>query len=138
MLLYAEDEESDVLLLEMAFQIAGVNCRIISVSDGQKAIRYLAGAGPYSDRSRYPLPAVVLLDLNLPRENGFEVLGWIRQHADFSALPVVVYTSSVHPGDREKANSLGASDYILKRSELKEIARLADELARRWFAKRPC
>ncbi len=132
-ILYAEDEESDVLLLRMAFDMAGVSCRIISVPDGQKTIQYLEGSGCFSDRQQYPLPSLVLLDLNLPRENGFEVLAWIRQRPGLMALPVVVYTSSFHAVDRDKANALGASDYLLKRSDLKEIATLANELAHRWL-----
>ncbi len=134
-MLYAEDEESDVLLLQMGFQLAGVRCQIMSVNDGQKAIQYLAGASPFDDRTQSPFPELVLLDLNLPRENGFEVLAWIRRQQDLSSLPVVIYTSSVLSGDCEKARSLGANDFIFKRSDMKEIAKLAGELACRWLAR---
>lgn len=136
-MLYAEDEDSDVLLLQMGFQLAGVRCRIMNVNDGQKAIQYLDGLPPFDNRSQYPLPQLVLLDLNLPRENGFEVLAWIRRHQGVASLPVVVYTSSILAEDCEKATSLGADDYILKRCEMNEIAEVAANLARRWLAPAP-
>ena len=74
---------------------AGLTNPVHVAVDGAQAIAYLAGNGPFADRNQHPLPALVLLDLNLPKKSGFDVLSWIRQQPQFSSLPVVIYTSSV-------------------------------------------
>ena len=101
--------------------------------DGAQAIDYLAGNGPFADRSQHPLPALVLLDLNLPKKSGFDVLSWIRQQPQFSSLPVMIYTSSVGLIDKDTARLLGATDYFVKRSGVSHIAELARSLAERWL-----
>ena len=105
--------------------------------DGAEAIDYLAGNGPFADRTQHPLPALVLLDLNLPKKSGFEVLSWVRQQPQFSSLPVVIYTSSVGLIDKDTAQLLGATDYFVKRSGVNQIAELARSLAERWLPNSP-
>lgn len=112
--LYVEDEQDDVLFMQAAFRRVGVAAPLHAVMDGQQAISYLAGEGEFGDRQRHPLPALVLLDLNLPLQNGFEVLAWIRGQPQFSRLPVIVFSSSGRPEDRRRATELGATDYALK------------------------
>lgn len=77
-ILYADDDENDVFFLKRAFADAGITNVIEAVADGQQAIDYLAGQGRYSDRARYPLPCLVMLDIQLPRKSGMEVLRWLR------------------------------------------------------------
>jgi CheY-like chemotaxis protein len=101
--------------------------------DGAQAIDYLAGNGPFADRSQHPLPALVLLDLNLPKKSGFDVLSWIRQQPQFSSLPVVIYTSSVGLIDKDTARLLGATDCFIKCSAVSHIAELARSFAERWL-----
>ena len=101
--------------------------------DGAQAIDYLAGNGPFADRSQHPLPALVLLNLNLPKKSGFDVLSWIRQQPQFSSLPVVIYTSSVGLIDKDTARLLGATDCFIKRSAVIHIAELARSFAERWL-----
>ena len=84
------------------------------VRNGQEAIDYLSGTGPYGERTEYPLPAVVLLDLNLPEVHGFEVLKWIRGQPAHNGLPVVVFTSSPREDDRQRAELLGATGFLQK------------------------
>ena len=72
------------------------------------------GAGPFAERENYPLPGVVLLDLNLPEVHGFEVLKWIRAHPSLRELPVVVFTSSARNEDRDRARLLGANEFMRK------------------------
>ncbi len=134
-ILYIEDEDNDVLLLRLALKHAGVPNPLVTARDGEEGIDYLAGNQPFSDRTRYPLPCAVLLDLNMPRKSGFDVLGWIRRHPDFTALPVVMYSSSPHESDRAKALELGADEYIAKKCTLREIAHVAKLLTRRVDAK---
>ena len=132
-MLYVEDEKTDVLLLKVAFKRAGLLNPVHIAVDGAEAIDYLAGNGPFADRNQHPLPALVLLDINLPKKNGFEVLGWIRQQPQYASLPVVIYTSSVGLIDKDTAQLLGATDYFVKRSGVSEIAELARSLAERWL-----
>jgi len=93
-ILLAEDREDEVLLLRHAFAKAGLLNPLHVVPNGEEAIHYLQGEGKYANRDEYPLPALVLLDLKMPRVDGFEVLRWIRQQPGLSALRVVVLTAS--------------------------------------------
>lgn len=131
-ILYVEDEENDIFLLRLAFQEAGLSdSTITAVMDGAEAINYLGGQGKFSDRTKYPLPSLVLLDLNLPRKSGFEVIRWVRQQPQFSSLPIIVYTSSQAEIDRQNACQLGATDYTIKPSEFSELSNLARTWAQR-------
>ena len=132
-ILYVEDEEGDVLLFRLAFTRACLPNPVQIAVDGAEAIDYLAGNGPFADRTQHPLPALVLLDLNLPKKSGFEVLSWVRQQPQFSCLPVVIYTSSVGLIDKDTAQLLGATDYYIKRSDVNHIAELARSLTERWL-----
>jgi CheY-like chemotaxis protein len=133
-ILYVEDEPTDVMLLRIAFTRAGLTNPVHVAVDGAQAIDYLAGNGPFADRSQHPLPALVLLDLNLPKKSGFDVLSWIRQQPQLSSLPVVIYTSSVGLIDKDTARLLGATDYFIKRSAVSHIAELARSFAERWLS----
>ena len=130
-------KKSDVLLLRLAFTRACLPNPVQIAVDGAEAIDYLAGNGPFADRTQHPLPALVLLDLNLPKKSGFEVLSWVRQQPQFSSLPVVIYTSSVGLIDKDTAQLLGATDYYVKRSGVNQIAELARSLTERWLPDSP-
>jgi len=129
--LYVEDEESDATFMRMAFVRQGMESALRVVGDGRAALDYLSGAGKYSDREKYPLPLVVLLDLNLPQVPGFEVLKWMRNHPDFARTPVVVFSSSTREDDREKALELGANEFIGKPSSGMEFGQVVEALKER-------
>src|SRR5512142_1841788 len=93
-ILYAEDEPTDIYFLERAFKHASVPHSLKSVVDGQAAIDYLSGVGPYADRDLHPLPCLILLDINMPRKSGLGVLEWIRQQPQLKGVPVLILTSS--------------------------------------------
>lgn len=131
--LYVEDEENDRFLMQFAFEKAGLETALRTVDHGQAAIDYLSGAGEYGDRTKYPLPAVVLLDLNLPEVHGFEVLKWIRGEPAHRTLPVVVFTSSAREEDRRQAELLGASDFAQKPVMLDRLQALVQKLAEEWL-----
>ena len=131
--LYVEDEENDALLMQFAFREAGLRHTLKIVGNGQQAIEYLSGNSGFADREAFPLPDLVLLDLNLPRVPGMKVLEWIRQQPQFRTLPVVVYTSSGQPRDWETARRLRASDFIVKASDYGEIIQVAKAIASRWL-----
>lgn len=119
-ILQVEDDSNDVLLLRHALHKAGIRCDLNVVADGREAINYLQGTGNYSDRMKFPMPDLVLLDLKLPRVKGFEVLEWIR-HTLGSRLIVVVLTASALETDIEKAYALGANAFLTKPSKLIDL-----------------
>ena len=112
--LHVEDDANDVLLVQRAFRKSGVATVLHAVADGDQAIAYLSGADEFGDREKYPLPNLVLLDLKMPRKSGLEVLAWIRGQAALKRLIVVVFTSSKHDQDINKAYELTANSYLVK------------------------
>jgi len=132
-ILYVEDEETDVTLLQHVLAKAGIRNPLQTAKDGKAAKAYLAGDGPFADRKRYPLPGLVLLDLNLPYWSGFEVLEWLRRQPGLRRLPVVVFTSSNRPDDILRAYDAGANAYLVKPSSLSELATLALALRDFWL-----
>ena len=113
--LLVEDDPRDVFLVRDVFERYG-HCRLETVTDGQEAIDYLTGTGKFSNRRKFPLPQVVLLDLKMPRVNGLEFLRWLRHESPNSlhVLPVVVMSSSNDPKDVASAYELGVNSYLLK------------------------
>ncbi len=103
-------------MLKMEFGHATVPIRLDVVEDGGEAIRYLEGSGCFADRERYPVPNVILLDLKMPRINGFEFLEWLRSKSprEYRFIPVVVMSSSALKADVDRAYSLGANSYLVK------------------------
>lgn len=114
-ILLVEDNSVDILLMQRAFRNeAFANTALQIVRDGDAAIFYLNGDGEYSDRARYPLPAIILLDLKLPRRSGHEVLGWLKNQPELKRLPVVILTSSRQAFDVDRAYDLGVNSYLVK------------------------
>ena len=113
-ILHVEDDPNDVLLVERAFKKWQSATVVRSVIDGDEAVAYLTGEESFTDRARNPFPDVVLLDLKMPRKSGLELLTWIRQQTQFKRLPVVVFTSSKHEQDINRAYDLGANSYLVK------------------------
>ena len=113
-MLIVEDDPNDVKLIQRAIKKAQISRHVNIVGDGAAAIDYLAGAPPYDDRGKYPLPVLMLLDLKLPKKNGFEVLEWVRAQPKLRRLPVVILTSSSQADDINRAYDVGASSYLVK------------------------
>ncbi len=86
-ILLAEDDPNDVLLVQRAFQRTPVANPLQVVRDGEEALAYLSGQAPYADRERHPLPVLMLMDLKMPRKSGLEVLEWVRQQPGAEAAP---------------------------------------------------
>jgi CheY-like chemotaxis protein len=117
-LLYVEDEDGAAFLFETAVQECGLAVQLFRVSDGEQAYAFLKKTGPYT---KAPKPALVMLDLNLPRLNGFDLLIRLREDPELSSVPVVVFTSSSLPADKARSFALGARDFITKPSDLDDF-----------------
>ncbi|HEY9510153.1 MAG TPA: response regulator [Verrucomicrobiae bacterium] len=127
-ILLAEDNEDDVFLVKEAFKKAGVSSRVQIVRDGLEAVAYLEGKNQFSARETHPIPDVLLLDVNMPGMNGFEVLEWIRRDAACSHLIVHMLTASSRPSDVEHAYDLGANSYLVKTSRFEDLVQLVKTL----------
>lgn len=127
-ILLAEDNADDVFLLQQAFKRGAVTDRLFAVSDGFQALEYLKGDGPYSDRATYPFPHILLLDLNMPRMNGFEVLEWTRKDSLCSRLIVHILSSSPREEDIRRAHDLHANSYLLKPTRIDDLVALVTAL----------
>lgn len=132
-ILYVEDEENDQLLLRLAFQKAGVFTQLNCVGDGQSAIDYLAGNDRFADRDEYPIPGLVLLDLNLPRKSGIEILRWVRQQPEFQTVIVIVFSSSNREIDIRRAYAAGANAYVVKPSSLEKLVAVVRSIRDFWL-----
>src|SRR5437867_1352895 len=106
-ILLVEDDENDIFFFRLAIQRRALNCPLQVTRDGKEAMAYLAGEGIFADRIQFPLPRLVVLDLNLPHTPGLEVLEWIRQQQALNDVPVIVLTSSAAEPDLSAAAALG-------------------------------
>ena len=131
--LYAEDEPDDVFFMELAFQKTGAETLLLTVRDGAEAVAYLSGEGRYTDRTQYPLPQLVLLDLKMPVMDGFDVLKWIRTTPTVSEIPVIVLTSSGNLTDKSRAALLGANGYLVKPGRPDELTELVRVFKEYWI-----
>jgi CheY-like chemotaxis protein len=132
-LLLVEDDPNDVFLMGRALKGAQIGNPVQVAADGQEAIRYLAGSEKYADRTLFPLPSLVFLDLKLPYKNGFEVLQWIRTRPDLESTLVVVLTSSSEERDIEKAYKLGARSFLVKPPTQEMLLALMVSLKAYWI-----
>ena len=133
LILIAEDQPDDVFLMRLAFQKAAVANPVFVARDGQEAIEYLSGEGPYANRRSYPLPHLLLLDLKMPRMNGFDVLEWLQAHPEFRKLPAIVLSGSNLDEDICKAKQLGAADFRVKPIGVENLITLVQELHTCWL-----
>ncbi len=113
-LLVAEDNAVDAMLLERALRRAGSSFKMVRVSNGEELIDYVQARGPYEDRAQHPAPKMILLDLKMPKKDGFAVLRWRQSTPAGCQLPVIVFSSSSLEQDINQAYSLGANSYVVK------------------------
>lgn len=131
-ILQVEDDLNDVLFLRRALKRADVPNPIQIASDGQEAIAYLQGAGKFFDRSIFPFPCLVLLDLKLPYVMGLDVLKWIRNQPG-TVLPVVVLSASAQDADIAAAYRLGANAFLRKPPEARQLEAMVKTIKDFWL-----
>ena len=131
--LLVEDSEDDVFFMKMACQRTGIPHALQVVADGDAAIDYLAGNGPYANRNTYPLPDLIFLDVKMPKRNGHEVLGWIRSQPNLKHLPVVMITNMMDSKDVTRAYELGVTSYLRKLASPAEFGQGVRVILKYWL-----
>lgn len=131
--LLVEDDPNDADLLTRSLRKAQILNPVHTVSSAEEALDYLHGQGPYSDRVRYPLPGLILLDLRLPKMTGFELLTEIRQNPRFRDLRVTVLTASKESPDINRAHELGANSVLVKPLDFERFVEISNALSGAWL-----
>ena len=132
-ILVAEDDLTDAYFFERAFRRAGIPVTLHFVRDGQEAVDYLQGEGSFADRARHPVPQLVLLDLKMPRLNGFEVLDWVRKQPGLNGIVIIIFSSSDERRDKNRAFGLGANSYLVKPHSMAELTALVGQFKKYWL-----
>ncbi|MBA3486548.1 MAG: response regulator [Lysobacter sp.] len=132
-ILLVEDNPDDVELTRLAFEESRIGNKLVVVSDGAAALDYLFARGNYSERDSTQLPSIVLLDLNLPKIDGREVLQAIRANESTRTLPVVVLTTSAEPFDVESSYALGVNSYIQKPVDFEQFVWAVKQVGLYWL-----
>jgi CheY-like chemotaxis protein len=132
-ILIVDDDENDISLTQRAFSRINVHCTFQVLNNGQEAVDYLGGHGPYADRRKYPLPMMLLMDLKMPIMDGFEVLAWLRGRPGLKVIPAVVLSSSDSPADVTRAYELGANSFMAKSVNYDELLAKLQTLSQYWL-----
>ncbi len=133
LILLIEDREDDIIIIRKAFERIGLKNSISIARNGEEAIQYLDGKGPYADRYKHPLPHLILLDLKMPRVDGFGVLSWVRSQKHLGGIVVVVLTISDQIRDVNEAYRLGANSFLIKPDDFQNVAQMSNLFKDYWL-----
>ena len=133
-ILLVEDDANEIFLVRRAFQKANLSNPLQVARDGQEAVDYLSQRGAFANTPPAPQPVLMLLDLKMPRKNGFEVLEWVRGQPGLQQMVVVVFSSSDLPADVNRAYDLGANTYVVKPADFEELVRVIKFLEDSWLS----
>lgn len=131
-ILMADDSEEDRFFVQRALEKSGVGNFFFGVSDGREAIDNLCREGPYASRERFPFRNVMLVDLKMPRVNGFDVLKWLETHPHCKVIPTIIYSSSAEESDVHQSYVLGANAYMVKPNSSDELVDQIQTLYKYW------
>ena len=131
-ILVVEDDPLDREMIELAFKRAAVESPVVTVSNGQEAQDYLQAQGQFRERHPEDLPALIVLDLNMPRVDGFEFLRQVKPTPDLAAIPVVVLTTSEFDKDMSQSYALGAKSCITKPGDFERLVEVARAVHEYW------
>jgi CheY-like chemotaxis protein len=131
--LHVDDDSNDRLLMKAVCQALDASINSADLDNGKKAIDYLDGVDPFSDRGQFPLPRIILLDLKMPLKTGFEVLDWIRGQPAFKYLPVIILTASKQEADMRRAYDLGANAFVVKPNTMTALKEVIKTMKAFWL-----
>lgn len=131
--LLVEDNENDIVLIRRAFSQAQLVNPLVVVRNGEEAMAYFMGIGAYKNRSEFPLPSLVLLDLKLPGMSGIDFLKWLREQAGVRTTRVVVLTSSNLTKDVNEAYQAGANSFLVKPTDFETFVQVTSALNGYWI-----
>jgi CheY-like chemotaxis protein len=132
-ILMVDDDPDDFFLVRDAFRESGVPSDFQLVSDGEELMDYLYRRGKFTSLENYPMPHLILLDLNMPRKDGREALVEMKKDPDLRRIPIVIYTTSGEEEDISYSYELGASSYITKPATFDALVELMRNLAEYWL-----
>ncbi len=132
-ILRSASQPDEPCVLKRACEQATVTFRCESVNSAGEAVRYLSGTGEYGNRERHPMPALVIVDLDLDQSEGYQALLWIRHQVRLRYLPVVAMSRSKNQMDMKRAYDLGASSYLLKPVSFAGLVELVKLIDRFWL-----
>jgi CheY-like chemotaxis protein len=135
LVLIVDDQEEDQAVLSWMLGKVGVVNPIFCLNDGHEAVRYLNGEPPYDDRGRFPLPAVMFLDLQMPVINGWQVLDWIRNVGVKGKMRIFVYSQPKNVGEVQELYTLGADSFVRKPANEIELLNLISHFGEPWELK---
>jgi CheY-like chemotaxis protein len=132
-LLIIEDSDEDFAALSRTIAKAEIANPVYRCEDGEDALDFLQGVGKYADKSSFPRPALIILDLNLPGTDGREVLTTLKQDRDLQTIPVVIFSTSSNPKDINACYCQGVSGYIIKPMNTQRLNQLVKTFLEYWF-----
>jgi CheY-like chemotaxis protein len=131
--LLVEDDLNDIFIVKRAFRSARIPNPLQVVTDGEEAIAYLRGDGKYADRNAHPLPSLMVMDINMPRRSGFEVLEWVKgKPRPLRRIPIIIVSSSDLPADINRAYELGANAYMIKPMDYRAVEHMFECITHYW------
>jgi len=131
-ILLVEDDPSHRLLIRKSLENHGVANDVSEVVDGQEALDYIYGVGIYADRKKYPMPDLVLLDIKMPRVDGFGVLERLKSDPKTKRIPVIMLTTSSRDEEIAKGYEYGANAYVIKPLNFEDFAKKLHDLKMFW------
>jgi len=132
-ILIAEDSPDDVFIIRRSLAKTGLPYQLRFVSDGEQAIDYLQRKPPYDNTDTFPRPSLLILDLNMPHANGFEVLEWLKSQSVLQRLPIVIHSSSNLESDQHRSSQLGAIAYFVKSGSPSDVGVMFKTIAANWL-----
>ena len=131
-ILLIEDDENDVTLVEIALKGSQIPVILKSVGDGLEGLNYLNGTGQFADRTRFPIPNIIILDLKMPRMSGMEFLSYVKDHPELRIIPTIVMSASKLDADVFRAYQLGANSFMVKPNDLATLTQMVKAIQEFW------
>lgn len=131
-ILLVEDDSNDILIIKSAIHKIKFNVLLKIIENGEDAIAYLSGDGQYNDRTQFPIPNLILIDLKLPRKSGHEILEWLGNQKELKRIPKIVLSSSLRSIDINRAYDLGVNSYLAKPSSFDSWLNIIKNIQSYW------